>query len=117
MIVIIRKHRDNTQTIRLKLNYAFPNGFVWRQLNLNYPARIYPINEDVKNLIGKYLADNRVEFNSFTNKNSRKRGYIVRGLCDGNDETLIDDINGTLTSHGITGNIQIKIQIGPQPYF
>lgn len=100
--------RDGTIKIREKLNSKFAGGFVWRQLNQNYLARIYPTNEDLKMKIVQFLSVNNVEFNSFTYKTNRRRGYIVLGLCARNDDAHIDDIYSTLTSHGIMGQIQIK---------
>lgn len=101
-------NRKDCEAIHNKLIAVFPTGFIWRQLNQNYPARIYPDNDDIKTSIGNYLVDSNIEFNTYTSKPNRKRGYIVRGLCHGNDVAIIADIQNTLATHGITDGIQIN---------
>lgn len=101
-------NRKDCEIIHNNLTTTFPTGFIWRQLNQNFRARIYPDNDDIKTKIGNYLVDNKIEFNTYTSKPNRKRGYIVRGICHGNDDIIIADIHTTLATHGITGGIQIN---------
>lgn len=85
-----------------------PHPFSWKQLNMNYPARMIPCDDMVKSNIVEHLVNNKIEFNSYPNKSSRKREYIVRGLSMGNDDLFVTDITSTLTAHGITGDTSVK---------
>lgn len=60
--------RNDTQMIRNNLDGVFAGKYVWRQLNPNYPARIYANDDSIKATICGFLTNNGVEYNSFTNK-------------------------------------------------
>lgn len=98
----------DTNSIHTSLLSIFPDGFSWKQLNSNYPARIYPKNDTIKAAIIDELRKHGIEFNSFTNKSDRKRAYIIRGLAHGADDTFIGDIQNTLAAYGIVGDIQVR---------
>lgn len=100
--------RDENDKIRIGLDNNFGGKFTWKQLNPGYPARIYSKDEATKVEISEFLRDAGVEFSSFSSKKDRKRGYIIRGLADGNDTSTIEKINDALINHGVVGNFIVK---------
>lgn len=101
--------RPTTKTIHDRLKKHFPDDqFSWRQLNANAPARIFTESLEFKTKIGNFLNNNSVEFNSYSEASNRKKAFIIRGLCQGNDGANTNDITQSLEKYGINGIISIN---------
>lgn len=82
--------------------------YSWRQLGTNVAPRIFTNDIETKKQIMGFLRENGIEFNTYAEKTSKRKAYIVRGLCYGDDNINIGGINDALINHGICGNIEIK---------
>lgn len=80
------------------------NGKGWSQIKSNSSPRIQCDNKQTKDSIIQILNDNKIQHNTYAEKNQKKKAYIVRGLCHGFDENNELGIKNALNS---IGNIEI----------
>lgn len=55
------------------------------------------------------LENDKVQFNSFNTANTRRKAFIVRGLCYGNHQDGIDAIKAALAALQIGGRIDVSL--------
>lgn len=83
-------------------------GYTWRQLNPNASQRIFADDVSTKTKKMEFLDSIGIEYNTYAEKNSKRKAYIVRGLCHGNDRANIDGIINALDNFGITGDVTVN---------
>lgn len=65
------------------------SDFKWVQLNIEAVPRITCEINDIKTGIMEFLRSENIEFNTFGNKETKRRAYILRGLIHGSDNDNI----------------------------
>lgn len=78
-------------------------GYEWLQLRKNVSPRIICQNDDIKVNIMKFLVENNIEYNTFADKHTKRKAFIVRGLIHGNDEDNIKFIGDSMAEYHIDG--------------
>lgn len=79
--------------------------------------RIICETEESKAKVAQHLTVNGVEFNSFNNKESKRRAYIVRGMLGESDEEAIDMIENAVRAAGIDSDMVVSRFITPHQRF
>lgn len=81
------------------------SGYTWCPLRINSPPRILTHDEDTKRKMVNFLQTNGWEFNSYAEKNQKRKAYIVRGFLYGNDGGNINGIYTALDAAGISNGV------------
>lgn len=109
----ITKDNDCTKTTPIQLGKYNSAKYgetvaLLNQMKNGASPRILANNPDIKNKILELLDNNGIEYNTYREKNEKKKAYIVRGLCYGNDQTNIDGIFNALSTVGIREEITVS---------
>lgn len=99
------KSADTINKLFAKLN---GQGYSWVQIKSNSSPRIQCDNTQTKDSVIKLLNENKIQHNTYAEKNQKKKAYIVRGLCHGFDENIELGIKDALNSIGIIDVYEIK---------
>lgn len=75
-------------------------GYKWVQLKGNSQPRINSMDIKTKGAIVEYLRENKWEFNTYGEKNQKRKAFIVRGFGYGDDNVNIAGINEALSTAG-----------------
>lgn len=104
---------DYTDIIN-KLHAKFNGlGYKWVQLRTGALPRIFPDNTEIKQQITDALDSFGVEYNTYSERNCKRKAFIVRGLVHGCDDINIKSISDALSAVGITGeSIITRFQTG-----
>lgn len=78
-------------------------GYKWVQLRTGALPRIFPDSMEIKQKITDALDSFRVESNTYSEKNCKRKAFIVRGLVHGYDDINIKSISDALFAVSITG--------------
>lgn len=82
-----------------------PGDFDFVQLKGGSLPRIFPKDAIIKDKIVRLFSDNKIEFNSYTEKNEKQQSFIVRGLNHGEESTNVSHICRSLAEVGILSAI------------
>lgn len=92
---------------RLSTMVGRDDVFVQRLGNGKHP-RIFCKNESVKSSIMECLNADNVQYNSFNNPETRRKAFIVRGLCYPTHGEAIDAITCAITALGIVDDVTVS---------
>lgn len=93
------------------------NEIILQRFGANQSPRINCETVEAKSKVIAHLKRNRIEFNSFNNKDSKRRAYIVRGVLGNSDEEALDMIEFAVRGTGIDTDIEISRFITPYERF
>lgn len=85
-----------------------PATFEWIQLRQNASPRIVCSNGQIKAQLIQFLINNGIEYNTYAEKTSKRKAFIVRGLIHGNDDDNIRLIQDAVNEYHIGGVISIN---------
>lgn len=92
-----------------RLRNTFKSGeFVWQHSNAGGLPRIFASNIDIKQRIQALLFESHYEFNTYSERATKRKAFLVRGIGYGNDDSCIHDITETLRAAGISGQIEVS---------
>lgn len=72
------------QTLNLNLNGS---GYHWVHIKQSVGPKIICKNENIRQKIMALLRQSTVEFNTFASIEQKRKSYILRGICIGDNES------------------------------
>lgn len=95
---------DDYSTILASLRQKFGTAnYEWIQLRLNVSPRIVCHDSQTKTNIMEFLKQSEIEYNTFADKSTKRKAFIVRGLIHGRDDDNIHLISEALADYHIDG--------------
>lgn len=86
-------------------NEIGPNEFHIQRLSGNRATRIYCSSHDAKAKVVQQLRDANIQFNSFNNAETRKKAFIIKGLCYENNIDAFNAVAQALAALKINGDV------------
>lgn len=88
-------------------------GIFVQRLSDNKNARIICETEEAKSRVIEHLKKSEIQFNSYNNKDTKRKSYIVRGMLGEDDDDAIEMIAAAVRATGISNDIVVSHFITP----
>lgn len=84
------------------------NDFTIRRFGEKTNPRLICADEDAKAAATRFLENNNIQFNGFNTADTRRRAYIIRGLCYESDDDALNAVQRAIQAIQLDGKSEIS---------
>lgn len=88
-------------------------GYQWQQVSANALPRIFANDMEAKKTILDWLVAEKIEFNTYADRGSKRKAFLIRGLAFGDDVENARKICDSLRGAGVDGEITVTRFLTP----